>query len=258
MHFHQAAFINGRVVAFGPAELVLDPKLLEATYGGHVIVLPGRRADRHRRRPPPRRRAGRRAPLPRHANADVLNLILDPMAYGFMQRGLVAAVLVGDRLRGDGHVRRAQGPRVHRRRGEPRRVPGTRHRLPPRPAALPRRRGRRGRDGARDRLSSPVAAGSASIPRSASCSRGRSRSAILLFSTIKGYVADLLGYLLGNVLGITFADLVQIAFLGGVVLRRRRDPAQGAAVRHVRPGWRGRVRAAGRAASSTCCSGSSA
>src|SRR3954468_3953946 len=28
-------------------------------------------------------------------NADVLNLILDPMAFGFMQRGLVAAVLVG-------------------------------------------------------------------------------------------------------------------------------------------------------------------
>ena len=39
-HFHQAAFINGRVVAFGPADLVLDPALLAATYGGHVIVLP--------------------------------------------------------------------------------------------------------------------------------------------------------------------------------------------------------------------------
>ena len=39
-HFHQAAFINGRIVAFGPAELVIDPALLAATYGGHVIVLP--------------------------------------------------------------------------------------------------------------------------------------------------------------------------------------------------------------------------
>ena len=39
-HFHQAAFINGRVVAFGAADLVLDPALLAATYGGHVIVLP--------------------------------------------------------------------------------------------------------------------------------------------------------------------------------------------------------------------------
>ena len=41
---------------------------------------------------------------------------------------------------------------------------------------------------------------------------------ILLFSTIKNYVADLLGYLLGNVLGIGFGDLVQVAVLGAVVL----------------------------------------
>ncbi len=39
-HFHQAAFVNGRIVASGPADLVLDPALLTATYGGHVIVLP--------------------------------------------------------------------------------------------------------------------------------------------------------------------------------------------------------------------------
>ena len=41
---------------------------------------------------------------------------------------------------------------------------------------------------------------------------------ILLFSTIKSYVADLLGYLLGNVLGIGVGDLVQVAGLGIVVL----------------------------------------
>ena len=41
---------------------------------------------------------------------------------------------------------------------------------------------------------------------------------VLLFSTINNYVADLLGYLLGNVLGITFGDLVQVAILGGIVL----------------------------------------
>jgi manganese/iron transport system permease protein len=40
----------------------------------------------------------------------------------------------------------------------------------------------------------------------------------MLFSTIKGYVADLLGYLLGNVLGIGIGDLVQVAFLGAIVL----------------------------------------
>jgi len=39
--FHQAAFVNGRIVATGPAELVLDRKLLADTYGGHVLVLPG-------------------------------------------------------------------------------------------------------------------------------------------------------------------------------------------------------------------------
>jgi manganese/iron transport system ATP-binding protein len=38
--FHQAAFVNGRLVATGPANMVLDPELLAATYGGHVIVLP--------------------------------------------------------------------------------------------------------------------------------------------------------------------------------------------------------------------------
>jgi manganese/iron transport system permease protein len=41
---------------------------------------------------------------------------------------------------------------------------------------------------------------------------------ILLFSTIKNYVADLLGYLLGNVLGIGLGDLVQVAVLGVIVL----------------------------------------
>jgi len=41
---------------------------------------------------------------------------------------------------------------------------------------------------------------------------------VMLFSTIKGYVTDLLGYLLGNVLGIGIGDLVQVAILGAVVL----------------------------------------
>jgi manganese/iron transport system ATP-binding protein len=39
--FHQAAFINGRLVAEGPANLVLDQQLLAETYGGHILVLPG-------------------------------------------------------------------------------------------------------------------------------------------------------------------------------------------------------------------------
>jgi manganese/iron transport system ATP-binding protein/manganese/zinc/iron transport system ATP- binding protein len=39
--FHEAAFLNGRLVAQGPANLVLDQGLLAETYGGHVLVLPG-------------------------------------------------------------------------------------------------------------------------------------------------------------------------------------------------------------------------
>ena len=39
--FHQAAFINARVVATGPAQLVLDQRLLAETYGGHVLILQG-------------------------------------------------------------------------------------------------------------------------------------------------------------------------------------------------------------------------
>ena len=41
---------------------------------------------------------------------------------------------------------------------------------------------------------------------------------IVLFSSIDGYVGDLFSYLLGNVLAITFADIVQVAVLGGIVL----------------------------------------
>jgi manganese/iron transport system ATP-binding protein len=39
-HFHEVVFVNGRIVATGSADMVLDPELLTATYGGHVIVLP--------------------------------------------------------------------------------------------------------------------------------------------------------------------------------------------------------------------------
>jgi ABC-type Mn2+/Zn2+ transport system ATPase subunit len=39
--FHQAALLNGRLVAQGSADLVLDRRLLSETYGGHVLVLPG-------------------------------------------------------------------------------------------------------------------------------------------------------------------------------------------------------------------------
>jgi ABC-type Mn2+/Zn2+ transport system ATPase subunit len=56
-HFRQVAFVSGRIVAFGSADLVMDPALLTATYGGHVIVLPaGERTiidDAHHHDQPP-------------------------------------------------------------------------------------------------------------------------------------------------------------------------------------------------------------
>jgi ABC-type Mn2+/Zn2+ transport system ATPase subunit len=39
--FHQAALLNGRLIAHGPANLVLDQQLLAQTYGGHVLILAG-------------------------------------------------------------------------------------------------------------------------------------------------------------------------------------------------------------------------
>jgi manganese/zinc/iron transport system ATP- binding protein len=39
-HFHEVALVNGRIVALGPSELVMNRELLRTTYGGHVVVLP--------------------------------------------------------------------------------------------------------------------------------------------------------------------------------------------------------------------------
>ena len=39
-HFHEVALVNGRIVAVGPSDLVMNRELLRRTYGGHVVVLP--------------------------------------------------------------------------------------------------------------------------------------------------------------------------------------------------------------------------
>jgi ABC-type Mn2+/Zn2+ transport system permease subunit len=41
---------------------------------------------------------------------------------------------------------------------------------------------------------------------------------VLLYSSIDSYTGDLLGYLLGNILGIGLGDLIQVAILGVIVL----------------------------------------
>ena len=145
------------------------------------------------------------------------DFLLDPMAYGFMQRGLVAAILVGVVcavmgafvvLRGLAFIGDAvshaafPGLVIAYMLGIPLYIGGA------------------------------IAAVGTALAIGAVARRGALRFdtavgvlfagtfafGILLFSTIEGYVADLFSYLLGNVLGITFADIVQIAVLGGVVL----------------------------------------
>ena len=148
---------------------------------------------------------------------DMLDLILGPMTYGFMQRGLVAAVLVGIVcavmgafvvLRGLAFIGDAVSHAA---------FPGL---VIAYLVGIPLY------------IGAAIAAVGTALAIGVVARRGALRFdtavgvlfagmfalGILLFSTIQGYVADLFGYLLGNVLGITFVDIVQIALLGGVVL----------------------------------------
>ncbi len=147
----------------------------------------------------------------------MLDVVFDPMAYGFMQRGLVAALLVGIVcavmgafvvLRGLAFIGDAvshaafPGLVIAYMLGIPLYIGGG------------------------------VAAVATALAIGAVARRGSLRFdtavgvlfagtfafGILLFSTIQNYVADLFSYLLGNVLGISFSDIIQIAILGGAVL----------------------------------------
>jgi ABC-type Mn2+/Zn2+ transport system permease subunit len=148
---------------------------------------------------------------------DPVTFLADPLAYGFMQRGLVAALVVGTVcavmgafvvLRGLAFI----GDAVSH-------------------AAFP------GLViayivGAPLYLGGAVAAVATALAIGVVSRRGRLRFdtavgvlfagtfafGVLLFSTIDGYVSDLLGYLLGNVLGIGVGDVVQVALLGAIVL----------------------------------------
>jgi len=147
----------------------------------------------------------------------MIDLLLDPMAYGFMQRGLVATIIVGIVcavvgafvvLRGLAFIGDAvshaafPGLVIAYMLGIPLYVGAS-------VAAVATALGiavvaRRG--GLRfDTAVGVLFAGMFAL-------------GIALFSSINGYVADLFSYLLGNVLGITFADIVQVAILGGTVV----------------------------------------
>ena len=148
---------------------------------------------------------------------DPLRFVMDPLAYGFMQRGLIASVMVGIVcavmgtfvvLKGLAFIGDAvshatfPGLVIAYIVGAPLYIGGAIAAVATALAiGLVSRRGKL-------RFDTSVGVLFA----------GTFAFGVLLFSTIKNYVADLLGYLLGNVLGISLSDLIQLAVLGTIVL----------------------------------------
>jgi manganese/iron transport system permease protein len=148
---------------------------------------------------------------------DPISFLADPMTYGFMQRGLIAALLVGVVcavmgtfvvLKGLAFIGDAvshaafPGLVIAYIVGAPLYIGGAIAAVATALAiGLVSRRGRLRFDTAVGVLFA-----------------GTFAFGVMLFSTIKGYVTDLLGYLLGNVLGIGVGDLIQVAVLGAIVL----------------------------------------
>jgi manganese/iron transport system permease protein len=148
---------------------------------------------------------------------DPIAFLVDPMAYGFMQRGLVAALLVGIVcavmgtfvvLKGLAFIGDAvshaafPGLVIAYIIGAPLYIGGAVAAVATALAI--------GLVTRRSRLRFDTSVGVLFA--------GTFAFGVMLFSTIKGYVTDLLGYLLGNVLGIQVGDLIQVAILGALVL----------------------------------------
>jgi manganese/iron transport system permease protein len=148
---------------------------------------------------------------------DPIAFITDPMAYGFMQRGLIAALLVGVVCAVMGTFVVLKGLAFIGDAVSHAAFPGL-------VIAY--------MVGAPLYIGGAIAAVVTALAIGVVSRRGRLRFdtsvgvlfagtfafGVLLFSTIKNYVTDLLGYLLGNVLGIGVGDLVQVAILGAIVL----------------------------------------
>ena len=157
---------------------------------------------------------------------DLLGFFTDPMAYGFMQRGLVAAVIVGIVCAVMGAFVVLKGIAFIGDAVSHASFPGV---VIAFMLGLPIYLG-----GAVAAVGTALAIGFVSRR-----SRLRLDTAIgvlfagafalgvLLYSSIDSYTGDLLGYLLGNILGIGLADLVQVAVLGvivvGVVILMRKE-----------------------------------
>jgi ABC-type Mn2+/Zn2+ transport system permease subunit len=148
---------------------------------------------------------------------DVVGFFTDPMAYGFMQRGLVAAIVVGIVCAVMGTFVVLKGIAFIGDAVSHASFPGV---VVAFIAGLPIYLG-----GAVAAVGTALAIGFVSRR-----SRLRLDTAIgvlfagafafgvLLYSTIDGYTGDLLGYLLGNILGIGLGDLIQVTILGAAVL----------------------------------------
>jgi len=147
----------------------------------------------------------------------IVDLFVDPLAYGFMQRGLIAAVMVGTVCAVMGSYVVLKGLAFIGDAVSHAAFPGL---VIAYLIGIPLY------------IGGAVAAVLTALAIGVVSRRGNLRFdtavgvlfagmfafGILLFSTIRNYVADLFSYLLGNVLGISAADLVQIAVLGLVVL----------------------------------------
>ncbi len=148
---------------------------------------------------------------------NVTGFLLDPMTYGFMQRGLLAALLVGIVCAVMGTFVVLKGLAFIGDAVSHAALPGLAIAF-----IL----------GVPIYLGGAVAAVGTAIAIGAVARRGGLRFdtavgvlfagtfalGVLLFSTIKSYTVDLFSYLVGNVLGITAADLATLAVLGTIVL----------------------------------------
>jgi manganese/iron transport system permease protein len=146
-----------------------------------------------------------------------VSFVADPLAYGFMQRGLIASVIVGIVCAVMGTFVVLKGLAFIGDAVSHATFPGLVI------AYIV---------GAPLYLGGAIAAVATALAIGLVSRRGRLRFdtsvgvlfagtfafGVLLFSTIKNYVADLLAYLLGNVLGISTSDLIQLAILGTIVL----------------------------------------
>jgi manganese/iron transport system permease protein len=148
---------------------------------------------------------------------NLVDFLTDPMAYGFMQRGMLAALIVGITCSVVGTFVVLKGLAFIGDAVSHAAFPGL---VIAYIVGIPLY------------LGGAVAAVATALAVGVVARRGRLRFdtsvgvlfagtfalGVLLFSTIDGYVTDLLGYLLGNVLGISAGDLLQLAILGALVV----------------------------------------